>query len=73
VAFLAYVSLFKRKDLLGTGLGRVVCFFAALVYVQRGLVEVLVRGFGDPLWLILFGAIAALYVVAAWPPRPGRA
>lgn len=70
VAFLAYVSLFRRKDLLGTGLGRAVCLFIALVYVQRGLVEVVVRGFGDPIWLILFATIAALYVIAAWPPRP---
>jgi hypothetical protein len=73
VAFLAYVSLFRRKDLLGTGLGRAVCFFAALVYVQRGLVEVVLRGFGDPVWLILFCAIAALYVIAALPSRPGPA
>jgi cytochrome bd-type quinol oxidase subunit 2 len=69
VAFFAYVSLLRRRDLLGTGLGRAVSVFIALVYLQRGLVEIIVRGFGDPLWLVLFCAIAALYAVAASSPR----
>lgn len=76
VAFFAYVSLLRRRDLLGTALGQAVSVFIALVYVQRGLVEIIVRGFSDPLWLVLFCAIAALYAIAAWSPgspavRPG--
>lgn len=73
VLFFAYVSFFHRRDLIETPLGRVVGFFVAAFYLQRGLVEVFLRGI-NPLNLGLSLAIAALYVVAVWPsPRAAQA
>ena len=60
VAFFAYVSLFRRRELLATGLGRATCLFMGVFYLQRGLVEVVVRGF-NPVSFGLLVAIAALY------------
>lgn len=73
VLFFAYVSFFHRRDLIETRLGRVVGFFVAAFYLQRGLVEVFLRGI-SPLNLGLSVAIAALYVIAVWPgPRAAQA
>jgi hypothetical protein len=66
VLFFAYVSFFHRRDLIETRLGRALGFFIAVFYLQRGLVEVFLRG-SAPLNLGLSLAIAALYVAAVWP------
>jgi hypothetical protein len=73
VLFFAYVSFFHRRDLIETRLGRALGFFIAVFYLQRGLVEVFLRG-SAPLNLGLSLAIAALYVTAVWPsPRTNSA
>lgn len=72
VAFFAYVSLFRRRELMETPLGRVICGFVALFYLQRGVVGTLVRGF-DPVDIVVFSAIAFLYVFVAAPRRPRQA
>jgi hypothetical protein len=68
VVFFATVSLFRRRDLLGTNLGRIVSWFIAVFYLQRGFVELFLRGF-NPVTLGLSIIIAALYAVAAIPPK----
>jgi hypothetical protein len=72
VAFVAYVSFFRKRELLTTGLGRAVCLFVAVFYLQRAVVEVVVRAF-DPVFFPILCAIAAIYAVAAFAPaRPAR-
>ncbi len=68
VLFFAYVSLFRKQELQETVLGRIVCVFIATFYIQRGLVEVFLRGL-DPLNLSLAVAIALLYVIVALPSK----
>lgn len=68
VFFFAYVSLFRRQDLLGTSFGRIVSWFIAVFYLQRGLVEVFLRGF-EFLNIVICVVITALYVIVAWPER----
>jgi len=69
VLFFAYVSLLRRDDLLHTPLGRWTCVFIAALYLQRGVVEVIVRGLDLP-YFALFCGLTALYSIAAfWPGR----
>ncbi len=68
VIFLAYVSFFRRSELLSTPLGRGVCWFVAAFYAQRGLTRLVVRGF-DPPDLAIMLAIAAIYAIVALPAR----
>jgi hypothetical protein len=72
VLFFAYVSFFRRRELIETVFGRAVASFIAVFYVQRGLTEVLVNGV-HPVSLGMMLAIAALYAVAAVPSRTPRA
>ncbi len=72
VLFFAYVSFFRRREMIETALGRAVGWFIVVFYVQRGLTEVVVRGL-SPVNLGLMLAIAALYVVAAVPSRTSPA
>lgn len=71
VMFFAFVSLFMRQDLVNTRLGRVVCWFIAVFYLQRGVVEVIVRDF-NPGSFALFVIIAGLYIVTGWPDGSRR-
>lgn len=64
----AYVSLFKRAELLSTSLGRTVCAFIALLYLQRVVVAAVLRGFDPGFGLLLLG-LAAVYAFAALPAR----
>ncbi len=68
VIFFAYVSFFNSKDLSGTKLGQVVCIFIAAFYLQRGIVELFLRGF-DIVTLILSIIIAAIYIVPIFPSK----
>ncbi len=72
VLFFAYVSFFRRRELLETSFGRGVAWFIAVFYAQRGLSEVVVRGL-DPVSLAVMLAIAAIYAVVALPSRTARA
>jgi len=69
VLFFAYVSLFRRRELVQTGLGRATCLFIGVFYLQRGLVEVVVRGV-SPTSLSLLCLIAAFYFLAPFIPHP---
>jgi hypothetical protein len=69
VLFLAYVSLFRRKELIETPMGHAVCWFAVLFYLQRGVTSAVVRGL-QPTDFAMMLAIAALYAVAAAPAWP---
>jgi hypothetical protein len=71
VLFFAYVSLFRRRDLLGTSLGRAVCVFIAVFYCQRAVVDAVLSGI-EPIGLSLLLLVSALYVVAALPERAPR-
>lgn len=64
----ACMSLFHRTELLTTRLGRTVCVFIALFYLQRAGVAGVLRGF-EPGFGILLVGLAAVYVVAAVPRR----
>jgi hypothetical protein len=68
VLFFAYVSLLRRKDLISTKLGHIICIFTALFYLQRGLVELFLRGF-DAVTLGLCIVITAIYIIAILPPK----
>jgi hypothetical protein len=68
VIFFAYVSLFRKRDLISTSFGRIVSGFIAVFYLQRGLVELFLRGF-DAVSITLCAIITVLYVTAAWPER----
>lgn len=68
VLFFAYVSFFRRRELLQTALGRATCIFIGVFYLQRGLVEAVVSGV-HPTSLSLFCLIAALYVLAPFTPH----
>ena len=72
VLFFAYVSLFKRRELMETPLGRVVCGCVALFYLEGAVTGAVERGF-DPVDLVVFSAIAFLYLFVAAPRRPGKA
>ncbi len=69
VLFFAYVSFFRRKELIQTGLGRATCLFIAIFYIQRALVEVAVRGVVSP-FLGLLCLVAAFYLL---PPFTSHA
>jgi len=71
VIFCAYVSFFQRRELIQTGLGRATCLFIGVFYLQRGLVEVVVRGI-HPASLAPLCLIAALYFIAPFAPRHAR-
>jgi hypothetical protein len=71
VLFFTYVSLFRRRELIETPMGHAVCWFAALFYVQRGLMGALVHG-PNPMDLGIMLAVAALYAIAATPAWPRR-
>ncbi len=73
VLFFAYVSFFETRTLTGRRFGRILLLFISLFYVQRGLVEVYLRGL-QPVALALFLAVALVYGLAAIPekPRPAR-
>ncbi len=68
VAFAAYVSLFHRHEMLGTTIGRVICWFIAILYIQRGIVGIFLRGFD---WVDLGFAVVlgVLYIGAALPEK----
>ena len=68
VIFFAYVSLFRRTELLNTTLGRIVCGFIAVFYIQRGLVETFLREI-QPLNLVLSLVIASIYIIALLPSK----
>jgi hypothetical protein len=68
VLFFAYVSFFRRRELIETTFGRAVVWFIAVFYLQRGLTEVLVSGL-HPTMVGMMLAIAALYAVVAVPSR----
>lgn len=68
----AYVSTFNRAELLSTSLGRTVCAFIALLYLQRVAVDTILRGFDPGFGLLLLGLVA-LYAFAALPARPATA
>jgi hypothetical protein len=69
VIFFAYVSFFRRRELIQTGLGRATCLFIGVFYLQRGLVEVVASGL-NPASLSLLCLVAALYVIAPFTPHP---
>lgn len=64
----AYISILKRAELLSTGLGRTLCAFIALFYLQRVAVATILRGF-DPGFGVLLLGLAALYAFVAFPAR----
>jgi hypothetical protein len=72
VIFFAYVSLFRRKELIETPLGHATCWFMALFYAQRGLTAAFLRGV-QAVDLVPMVVIAALYVIPALPERRRRA
>ena len=75
LAVIASVSLFRRRDLLETSLGRLFSASVAGFWVVRLAVQAVFFGFGDPLSYVmsgLFVLMAVPYVLAALPEEPGR-
>ncbi len=73
VVFFAYLSFFKQRELVETRLGRILCWFIALVYLQRVILDVLVPGFDEPRLIGALGATVLLYLTVAASPRLPRA
>ena len=62
----AYLSLFHRKDMLNTGIGRAVMAAIGLFYILRAVNQVVYNGLsapGTPFGVILFLSVSLLYVV----------
>jgi hypothetical protein len=70
VVYFAYISLFRRKEMIDTPFGRMTAAFIALFYFQRGLVDVFLRGI-DPVVLGLAIIIPLLYIIPILPSKPG--
>lgn len=68
VIFLAYVSLFRIKDLINSSIGNIICIFAAVFYLQRGFVELYLRGINF-FNLSLSIGIAILYIIPILPSK----
>ncbi len=66
VLFFAYVSFFRRRELIETPLGRAVGWFIAIFYAQRGILGAAIHG-PSVFDLVILLAIAALYAIAATP------
>ncbi len=69
----AYLSLFRRKDLLTTGIGRIVMAAMGLYYVLRAINQLVYNGLADPttsFWLILCGIVSLLYLIPSLMKRP---
>lgn len=69
VLFFAYVSFFEVRTLTGRRFGRIVLLFIAIFYLQRGLVELFLRGV-QPLSLAICLGLALLYVLVMVPEKP---
>jgi hypothetical protein len=69
---LAYLCLFRRKDLAETSIGRAICWFAALFHLQRAAVGLAWPGFDEPglAWVLL--ALGLAYGSIAATARPER-
>jgi len=62
----AYLSLFHRKDMLNTGIGRAVTAAIGLFYILRAVNQVIYNGLSAPgtfFGVILFLSVSLLYVV----------
>ncbi len=68
VFYFAWVSFFQRAEMLGTKFGRGLAWFIAIFYLQRGIVELFIRGF-NPAMFGLAVVIAAMYIVIALPAK----
>ncbi len=69
----AYLSLFHRKDMLTTGIGRAITAAIGLFYILRAASQVIYNGLsapGTPFGLILFLSVSLLYVVPTLWRRP---
>lgn len=72
---LAYLCLFKGRELVETSIGRAVCWFSALFYLQRSIVGLACPGFDEcgVVWALLaLGLVHAAIAVAARPQRGAR-
>ncbi len=69
VLFFAYISLLRRRDLAETSMGRAVCWFIALFYLQRGVVAAIVQPF-NPVDFGVMMAVATIYGLAAYSSKP---
>jgi hypothetical protein len=70
VLFFAYVSLFQSEKLVGTPMGRLVCWFAALFVLQWAVVGIVAPGFNEPGLTALLVPLALVYGFVAAPARP---
>lgn len=69
----AYLSLFNRKEILGTGIGRAVTAAIGLFYILRAVTQVVYSGLSapdTPFWVILCLLVSLLYLVPAVWKRP---
>jgi len=64
----AYLSLFRRKEMLTTGIGRSVTAAIGLFYILRAVNQVIYNGLsapGTPFGVVLFLLVSLFYVVPA--------
>jgi len=69
----AYLSLFHRKDLLTTGIGRAVTAAIGLFYVLRAINQVVYYGLSAPgtlFGVVVFLLVSLFYVVPTLSKRP---
>lgn len=69
----AYLSLFHRKEMLATGIGRAITAAIGLFYILRAANQLIYNGLsapGTPFGVILFLLVSLFYVVPALRGRP---
>jgi hypothetical protein len=69
----AYLSLFHRKEILATGIGRAVTAAIGLFYILRAVNQVIYYGLSAPgalFGVILFLLVSLFYVIPALGKRP---
>ena len=69
----AYLSLFHRKEMLATGIGRAITAAIGLFYILRAANQVIYNGLSAPgtlFGVILFLLVSLLYVIPALGKRP---
>ncbi|RPH31782.1 MAG: hypothetical protein EHM93_12185 [Bacteroidales bacterium] len=68
LAFFAYVSLFKRDEMLNSKLGRFTSGFIAVFFVQRAIVDIALNGF-NPFLISTLLIISIIYFYLAIPSK----
>jgi len=71
----AFVSVFYRRDLLTTNLGKALCISIALFWLVRAAAQILYFGAaenGSWVGVLIFGAVGLLYLIPLFVIKPAQ-